>query len=148
MCLMVISDERKGQAWYMTQKTWRIATIKNIPETALHNVWQVAISPKDEYLAVLSEGEGHPIVDIFKLKTIFRPRDGLEDAMIPPVLTIDPYPGTIWIRGWQSDACLLIESDVPLTLLDKKKRRVPLLEPGSETQTFSWDISNDAIVRK
>lgn len=146
--LIVISDKRKGQAWYKSQKTWRVETIKNIPETALRNVWQVEISPKDEYLAVLSEGEGHPIVDIFELKKIFMPRDGLEDEMISPILTVDPYPGTIWIKGWQSDTLLLIESDVPLTFLDKKERRVPLQDMGLETQTFLWDISTDTIVKK
>lgn len=146
--LMVISDERKGQAWYKTQKTGRVETIKNIPETALHNVWQVEISPKDEYIAVLSEGEGHPIVEIFELKKILMQRDGLEDEMIPPVLTVDPYPGTIWMKGWQSDTLLLIDSDVPLTFLDKNERRVPLQDMGLETQTFLWDISTDIIIRK
>jgi hypothetical protein len=146
--LMVITDERKGQAWYKTQKTWRIETIKNIPETALHNVWQVEISPKDDYVAVLSEGEGHPMVEIFELKKIFRQRDGLEDEMISPIVTIDPYPGTIWIKGWQSDTILRIESDVPLTLLDKHERRVPFQDPELETRIFLWNISTDTLTRK
>jgi hypothetical protein len=146
--VLVISDERMGQTWYKTQNNWRVETIKNIPETSLYNVWQVEISPQDEYMAVLSEGEGHPIVEIFEINKIFRQRDGLEDEMISPALSVDPYPGTIWIKEWQSDTLLLIDSDIPLTLLDKKERRVPLQDPGLETQEFLWDVSSDTIIRK
>lgn len=146
--VLVISDERNGQTWYKTIKNWRVETIKNIPETSLHNVWQVEISPQDEYMAVLSEGEGHPIVEIFEIKKIFSQRDGLEDEMISSTLSVDPYPGTIWIRGWKSDTLLLIDSDMPLNFLDKKERRVPLRDPGSETQEFLWDVSSDTILIK
>ncbi len=148
MGLMAISDDRKGQIWYKTQKTWRVETIKNVPETALHNVWQIEISSKDEYLAVLSEGEGHAVVEIFEIKSILMQRDGLEDIMISPILTVDPYPGTIWIEGWQNDKVLLIISDVPLTRLDKNERRVPLQDPELYSQKFLWDISTDTILKK
>ncbi len=145
MGIMVISDERKGQAWYKTQQTWRVETIQNVPETASHHVWQIEISPGDAYLAVLSEGEGHPVVEIFEIKSILMQRDGCEDTMIAPVLSIDPYPGTIWIERWKSDTLLLVSSDVPLTLLDKNTRRVPLQDPESDSRKFLWDISTDTI---
>lgn len=146
--LLVISDERKGQTWYKTQKSGRVETLKNIPETSLYNVWQIEISPQDEYMAVLSEGEGHPIVEIYEIKKILMQRDGFEDELIPSILSLDPYPGSIWIKGWKSDTEILIESDMPLNLLDKKERRVPLQYPGIETQLFIWDVLSDSIIGK
>lgn len=146
--IMVISDEREGQKWYKTIKDWRVETIQNIPETYLYKVWQVEISPQDEYMAVLSEGEGHPLVEIFEIEKILMRRDDLEDEMISPILTVDPYPGTIWIKGWKHGTQLILDSDMPLTRLNKKKRRVPLQDPELESQTFLWDVLSDTITRK
>lgn len=144
--VLVISDERKGQTWYRVHSRWRVETIKNIPETSLYKVWQVEISPQDDYMAVLSEEEGHPVVEIFEISRILMQRDGLEDEMISPVLTVDPYPGTIWIKGWQNETQLRIDSDMPLNLLDRKLRRVFSEDAGVETREYLWDVLSDTII--
>lgn len=145
MGLMVISDERKGQAWYRTDRTGRIESLMNVPDTASQHVWQIEISPKDDYLAVLSEDEGHPVVEIFQMKSILAPGEGWEDTMVSPISMVDPYPGSIWIEGWENDTFLLVKSDVPLTLLDPKQRRVPLQDPEQGSRKFLWDIATDTI---
>lgn len=73
-------------------------------------------------------------------------RDGLEDEMISPVLTVDPYPGTIWIKGWQNETQLRIDSDMPLNLLDRKLRRVFSEDAGVETREYLWDVLSDTII--
>jgi hypothetical protein len=146
--IFVISDERKGPVWYKTRKKLRLEALKNIPDTSFQNVWQIKISLEDGFIAVLSEGEGHPVVEVFRLGDILSHRDGWEDEPVGAILSIDPYPGTIRIKGWKSDTLLSIYSDVLLTEMDKKERRVPSQDPSNKTREFIWDVLTDTITMK
>lgn len=141
--ILVISDAYGEQAWYETLENRPAGVIQTTPKTSAYTVWQIQISPGDTYLAVLSEGEGHPVVDIFEIERIFSRTKNPEKVL--PLLSIDPYPGTIWINGWQGDTLLAIKSDVPLDLLNKEAGRVLVEEPGSEIRQFLWDVSTGTI---
>ena len=146
--LLVISDARNGQAWYRTERRWRIESLKNVPETSLGHVWQLAASPGDTYLAVLSEGEGHPMVDLFDLGEVLDTRDSDDDQAVKPLLIIDPYPGGVWIIRWRNDSVLEIRSDAPLDRLDKAERRVPAADPWDiDDKAYLWDVKTDTISR-
>jgi len=146
---LVISDNRKGQAWYVTEAGYRIRSLENVPETCLYNVRQAFASPDDKYLAVVSVGEGHPVLEIFPLDQVLNPRDDEEDYFVEPLLAIDPFPGWVWIAGWQAPTVLRISSDMPLQRLDRSKRRVRdgvlYLE---DENSYLWDVGIDAIERK
>lgn len=146
--IMVISDFREGPIWYRLKKDSPVEIIANTPDISMHRVWQIEISPSDTYLAVLSESEGHPVVDVFEMKHVFIPEESGLGGIVRPLLSVDPYPGTIGIKGWQNDGILILESDMPLTLTDKKLRRVFNEAPYMETQQFLWDVSADSIKRK
>ncbi len=144
--ILIVSDDPTEQVWYTTRENRSAEKIRNVPETSMYNVWQARISPGDEYLAVLSEGEGHPVVDIFELNRLFSQAENAQK--VSPLLSIDPYPGTIWIRGWQGDTTLVIESDVPLDLLDSEAEKVRIGDPWQETRQFLWNIVTDTVRRK
>ncbi len=143
--IMVKSDDYKNKTWYRIFKNGSVEVIKNIPDVSLYDISQIKISPQDKYMAVLSAGEGHPLVDIFETKKILLQQDGLEGAVISPILTVNPYPGGIWINRWETDTLLLVDSDMPL---DQKEKMHLLQEPESETHTFSWNILTGEIKRK
>lgn len=143
--IMVISDERKGPAWYRTEDKWKIESLTDVPETSCQqSVEELSVSPDDKMLAVISVGEGHPCLDVFELKAILTPGDGDEDMLVKPLRTIDPYPGGIMIVGWRKGE-LDVVSDVPLDRLDKKERRAPVLEPMPDFKRFLWHIATDTI---
>lgn len=148
MGLLVISDERKGQAWYETEEGYEVRSIKNVPQTCLQEVWQVSVSPDDNLLAVVSVGEGHPVLEIFSLNEVFSIRDGWEDEAVEPLLTIDPYPGWVSIDGWESPTVLEVTSDMPLNRLDKSERRVRGVFSDDPERRYFWNIETDVILRE
>jgi hypothetical protein len=75
---------------------------------AMSTVGVVSASPDRRWLAVISAGEGHPFLEIVDLGRLVR------DRGYRALLTINPYPGTINLVRWSSDA-LIVESDMPLT---------------------------------
>lgn len=144
--ISVTTDSYGESAWFETRNGRPVRPIGSIPETSARSVWQAAISPGDDYLAVLSVDEGHPAVDIFQMAPIFS--HAKDPEKLPPLLSIDPYPGTIRIQGWQGDTILVVESDVPLNLLDKNTGRMSIEEPWSRPRNFLWNVSSGIIEMK
>lgn len=144
--LFVLNDGREGPVWGMRDEFGKIALLKNIPDVALFEVDQLSISPGDEYLAVLSVGEGHPYLEVFRLEELIGSRDSNWDVTVEPIGSIDPYRGSISIVGWRKTQ-LVVQSDVPLHRLDKTKRRVDVLHREEKCQTFTWSPDTDEIVR-
>ncbi len=103
---------------------------------ALLQVSDLAPSPDRRWLAVLSVGEGHPILEVVDLQTLLTTHEYQVEV------TINPYPGTINIAGWR-DSMLLVTSDMPLRDLpigegDIERRMLPaqtLFSLDAETWT-------------
>ncbi len=78
--------------------------------TAFLAVADVSVSPDRKWLAVISVGEGHPMLEVVDLLRF-------TDAHVyEPLASINPYPGTVLLAGWEPQA-LRVESDVPLDRL-------------------------------
>ncbi len=77
----------------------------------------LAVSPDRKYLAMLTSGEGHPILDIFDLTGL------LEKRAAKPLHTVDPYPGWVEIIGLR-EGKVAVRSDAPLD--DPKRAELPL----------------------
>lgn len=92
--------------------------------------------------------EGHPTVSLFMLADFFSPTDSSGEKPIVPVSEIDPYPGTVWLEGWQNDTLLEITSDVPMEVLDKETGEIPSQEPGAELRNFLWNVSTGDVTEK
>lgn len=83
--------------------------------SAMHLISQVLLAPNRAHLAVLSVGEGHPILEIIALRPL------LKFGTYKSLCSLNPYPGTISIHRWQSGR-LSITSDVDLTLANAGQR--------------------------
>lgn len=75
--------------------------------TAMHQIVSIDAAPDRSRLAVMSVGEGHPLLEIVPLVAF------LERADYTATCTINPYPGTLSLGGWDTSG-LLVESDVDL----------------------------------
>lgn len=114
--LLIINTENNDPQWFVISR-YHAGQLKNPPET-LHCVDSLRVSPEGKYCAVLSVGEGHPLVELFSLADILADRKG------EPFFIIDPYPGSVRLVGWKG-GLLYLESDMLLTHRTGEYDRVP-----------------------
>ena len=107
---------------------------------------KISISPDDRYISIISVGEGHPILQIFDLKNILNVYDFYDTKKIYSIGFIDPYPGTISIKGW-SDKNIIISSNVSLDKLNKNTRKVNQKKVSKETK-FEWNFRIGEIKKR
>jgi hypothetical protein len=89
--------------------------------SALHQITEVLVAPKADYLAVASVGEGHPIVEIVPLNAL------INKGKYVAKCELNPYPGTIAPSRWHGRV-LLFQSDVDLALKDTEQRANSMTE--------------------
>jgi len=93
----------------------------------------IKAAPDGKYAAVLSVGEGHPILEVIDLPKL------LQEKTYTVLHKIDPYPGVIEIRSWNG-VRLQVSSDMLLTYRDKTDGRVPEDLRLSWQETFALDV--------
>jgi hypothetical protein len=114
--LRVAGSEREGARWQLLQRgRWRELPP---PPVSLFPV-QVASSPDGRFLAVLSVGEGHPVLDLLLLSRVLEGTHGERSLR-----TLDPYPGSIELLGWVGHR-LRVASDRPLVRCCDASGRIP-----------------------
>jgi hypothetical protein len=135
LCVINTEDEN-GAHWFILKDMGRSREIgSNL--SCLHQVDQILPSPDYRHLAVLSVGEGHPIVEVIDLEKL-----RLQSKYVV-LQEIDPYPGTVSIDRWEGSH-LIVYSNVPLTLRKEDGRVDPeLILPKDEA--FSLDIETGEI---
>jgi hypothetical protein len=134
--LMIILTREEGNAyWFLIRELDNLKLGKN-----LSSLWQVDSllpSPDGKYLAVLSVGEGHPILEIVDLQTLRTQKKYMV------LKELNPYPGIIYIQQWQPGQ-LIVESDMPLNL-KKKNENFDLDQQLKEVKPFSINITTGTI---
>jgi len=134
--IIVISDEQHGQLWYRLGESHKLEGLALFTGTSSQPVDEIAISPSDQWIAVNTVGEGHPVIGVYDLQSVLHGDDddyNREGKKSFTPLFIDPYPGYIQIIGWKGDH-LIVSSDVALDHLDKKERKVLNEEYGSSVE--------------
>lgn len=125
-----------GAYWFLVSGTRNNREIgHNLSQLA--EVSQLMVSPDKKYLAVLSVGEGHPMVEVIDLKKL------LAKNKYTALHVIDPYPGTLSIERWDGSK-LIVNSDVPLTQRKENGR----VDPDSilpEVKTFALNVLTGAM---
>lgn len=78
------------------------------PATAMWQIAEMQAQASGPYLAIVSVGEGHPILEVFLLADI-------EHGQAQPIYEFNPYPGWLTVRGWEKEQ-LIIESNASAAL--------------------------------
>ncbi len=130
------TEDENGAYWFILKDMGRSREIgSNL--SCLYQVHQILPSPDNRYLAVLSVGEGHPMVEVIDLEKL-----RLQSKYVV-LQTIDPYPGTVSIDRWDG-AHLIVSSNAPLTQRREDGRVDPdLILPKDEA--FSLDVATGEI---
>lgn len=105
---------------------------------AMRLIFDINVSADEKYAAVLSVGEGHPILEMIDFPAF------LQKKTYRVLQMIDPYPGTIAVRKWDGNT-LHVECDMLLTHLDKKTNRVPFEFMLYSMETFAIDMTTGKI---
>lgn len=146
--ILVISDDERGQLWYMLGENRTLESIDSFPKASVLPIDHISISPDDHWIAVMAVGEGHPIIEVYDLQAVLHDDDVSAEKKSVQSLLIDPYPGYVQMMTWQGDQ-LIVSSDVALDHLDKTTRRVPSEKRGlAKENIFQWHISTDSITRQ
>ena len=135
LCVINTEDEN-GAHWFILKDMGHSREIgSNL--SCLHQVHQILPSPDNRHLAVLSVGEGHPMVEVIDLEKL-----RLQSKYVV-LQEIDPYPGTVSIDRWDG-SYLIVYSNVPFTLRNEDGRVDPdLILPKDEA--FSLDVATGEI---
>jgi hypothetical protein len=134
--------------WGVRHEWNEVIPLKNVPGASMGAIEALAMSADDTLLAVVSVGEGHPIVDVFRVQELLSRRDSEDIQRVDGIGLIDPYPGGVTLLGWDGGE-LLLETYMPLDQMDMQRRRVPShIHPGDEAHVFAWNVEADTITRR
>jgi hypothetical protein len=98
--LCVIGTE-SGAEWFVFGDGPLPRKLFKVPEISLSQVARLDLSPR--YLAVISVGEGHPMLDILDWPAM------REERLSEVVYSFNPYPHLLDSMGWQSSTHLGLE---------------------------------------
>ena len=135
LCVINTGNEN-GAYWFILKDMGRGRELgSNL--SCLYQVDHILPSPDNRYLAVLSVGEGHPMVEVIDLEKL---RLHSKYAVLQ---TIDPYPGIVSIDRWDG-AHLIVNSNAPLTQR-KEDGRVDPDPMLPKDEAFSLDVATGEI---
>ena len=101
--ICVINTRDNGAEWFKVNQN-DIYHDKLEPPQSMSYVSGLQVSPSGKLLAVMSVGEGHPILDIINVEAL------LSDQPADSLFSLNPYPGWVNMENWQGEQ-LIITSD-------------------------------------
>ncbi len=134
--LCVINLRDAEPQWFLLNSTGN--TPLGALSAAFGYVNTIKASPDGRYLAVISVGEGHPMLEIIELSKLIQQRAYLV------VQHIDPYPGVISLEAWEG-LQVHVRSNMLLTRLDKSTGRVPDSMVLGWEETFALSVLTGEI---
>lgn len=108
----------------------------NCDLSSMIQVSEIKASPNGQYLAIISVGEGHPILDIVDLQAL------LINQECKTITTINPYPGTVNIEKWKNNELIITSSTL---LTHKIDEQYPIEFFTSNQETFLLNPETQVI---
>ncbi len=107
--------------------------------SAMLQLSQIEASPDGRYLAVVSVGEGHPILEVMDIPAL------VDNHKTKNLIEMNPYPGYLAIHRWRGKN-LVVESDMLLTHGGMNGRsHVPSALGLDPSEKFNINISTKKI---
>jgi hypothetical protein len=137
--LLVINPYMSEAQWYLVTDYGRVMVLEP-PPLSMREVRQIAVSEDGKLLAVVSVGEGHPILEVLDLRRVLA---GEPDSSV--LGGVDPYPGWVCINHWR-EGRLRVTSDMMLTFIRAEGGRVPMFLEVWPAEEFSLDPETGEIL--
>ncbi|NLI45567.1 MAG: hypothetical protein GX414_00505 [Acidobacteria bacterium] len=112
----------------------------------LAQIQSVAIAPDGVRVAIVSVGEGHPVMTVYRVADLVA-GGGRMGARLPAETSVDPYPLTIEVVRWLDADTVEFSSAIDFTRFDRALRRGGYDASGGEppVRTWRWHLPSDAI---
>jgi hypothetical protein len=124
--------------WFLIDSMNNMHVLRNQPDV-LSDICEIQLSPDISYCAVISAGEGHPVLSIFAVDFLLS--GSTTDSTVAAYRVIDPYPGTIAAIRWLDRTRISFKSDMDFTKFNPETYRTAT-EP-SDTQTiWEYDVKS------
>jgi hypothetical protein len=109
----------------------------------LAQIQDVLVSPGKDMALVISVGEGHPWINVYRIADwMATPTPGSEG--VEPFRSMDPYPFDWADVTWKSPKELRFRSAGDYAHFDRETRR-PAGELGGPVRFWIWNIATDAV---
>jgi hypothetical protein len=109
----------------------------------LAEIQEVAVSPDKDMALVVSVGEGHPWINLYRLADWLAPLPP-DGEGIEPRLSMDPYPHAWTEIAWRSGREIAFRSSGDYTRFDRATRR-PGGSPDDPVRDWIWHTTTDAV---
>ncbi|HNT99438.1 MAG TPA: LpqB family beta-propeller domain-containing protein [Acidobacteriota bacterium] len=112
----------------------------------LAQIQSVAIAPDGARAAIVSVGEGHPVVTVYRVADLVT-GGGRAGERLPAEKTVDPYPLAIEDVRWIESDTIEFCSAIDFIRFDRESRRGGYDESRSEPpmRTWRWRLRDDAF---
>lgn len=122
----------------------------------LPKIGRLIVSPDKEHVIIESWGEGHQYLSIYSVQSLVdatqnRGDTGVQQALLLPFRTLDPYPAAITEIRWASPAIVQFAADGGSNYgqFDKESRRAPYDEDDGQmvkpVRTWQWSLDDDTF---
>jgi len=112
----------------------------------LAHIQSVAIAPDGSRAAIVSVGEGHPVLSVYRLADLLAEADR-PGKRLPAETSVDPYPLAIEEVRWLDSETIEFRSAIDFTRVDRELRRVGYDQATTDlpVRTWRWHIHDDVF---
>jgi hypothetical protein len=112
----------------------------------LAEIDEVLVSPRKNLALVVSIGEGHPLISVYRIADWMKSGGG-PDAGIKPAARMDPYPYAWADIAWSGDDEVLFSSQGDYSKFDAATRRPAAAEIAGDppARLWKWNTAADAV---
>jgi hypothetical protein len=109
----------------------------------LAQIQDILISPNKDLALVISVGEGHPWINVYRIADWLEPLPPGNEG-VEPIRSMDPYPFDWTDVAWSGPQEVRFRSAGDYSLFDRTARR-PGGELGAPVKPWIWDTETDAV---
>jgi hypothetical protein len=112
----------------------------------LAQIQSVAVAPDGARAAIVSVGEGHPVLAVYRLADLLAGADRPGERL-PAAAAVDPYPLAIEDVRWLDSDTIEFRSAIDFTRFDRELRRGGSDTTGGEPpgRTWRWRLREDSF---
>jgi len=140
---VVACEEGDALGWVDAAENLRLVRAET---DVLAQIQSVAIAPDSARAAIVSVGEGHPYLTVYRLNELVA-GGGLVGERLPAEKTVDPYPLAIADVKWLDADTVEFRSAIDFTHFDRESRRGGYDASSGEPplRTWRWRLRDDAF---
>ncbi len=140
---VVAGEDGDALGWVDAAENLRLVRAET---DVLAQIQSVAVSPDSARVAIVSVGEGHPVVTVYQVADLVTGGSRAGERL-PAEKTVDPYPLAIEAVKWRDGDTIEFRSAIDYIRFDRESRRGGYDASGGEppVRTWRWRLRDDVF---